>query len=96
MFKRLMFALALVLTLYACSKKDDSAQNHSATPPTSAADSSKDAPGIPADNTANGAGRLEPEAGTPKEAAVPRDAQENEQKKQERNLPKRRQEARVL
>ena len=45
MFKPLIFSLALVAALSACSKKDDAISNNSGTKPATTVDSSRDAAG---------------------------------------------------
>jgi hypothetical protein len=90
MFKSLILSLTLVVALCACSKKDDGASNNMRTAPAKAVDSSKEGARNGANGTAQGAAPSELESeGTPKEAALPTEAQPKKPKKQGPNANER-------
>ena len=83
MLKPLIFSLALIAALSACSKKDEAVSTNSGTAPAPIVDSSRDAAGNSANGTAQAPARSEPESdATAKEAAIPTEAQPKKHKKQ--------------
>jgi len=95
-FKRLSFALILIVALCACSKKDDSTGNNVQPSPVSASDPSKDTsttanstePGSKTESapkTDPPSGSSEGDKGTSKEAAIPTEEKDKKQKKQVEN-----------
>jgi len=83
MFKPLIFSLALVAALSACSKKDDAISNNSGTKPATTVDSSRDAAGNGANVTAQAPASSQPKSDpTAPEAAVSTEAPPKRHRKQ--------------
>ncbi len=83
MFKPLIFSLALVAAVSACSKKDDAISNNSGTKPATTVDSSRDAAGNGANVTAQAPASSEPKSdATAPEAAILTEAPPKRHKKQ--------------
>jgi hypothetical protein len=86
MFKPLLFSLALIAALSACSKKEDAASNNVRTPPANAVSSSEDAARNDATASAQGSARAEAQGErTAKEAATSPQAEPKKHKKQAAN-----------